>query len=121
LAADWLAIPLFVGVYLLAAWLWHVPHAIALLYVASSLACGVAYALDKSAALAGRWRIPEKTLLLLGLMGGWPGAIVAQQMFRHKTSKQPFRAAFWFTVVLNVAGFVALASPQMHGFKSFLH
>jgi uncharacterized membrane protein YsdA (DUF1294 family) len=108
------------GGYLLAAWLWQVPHAVALVYAASSLACAVAYALDKAAARTGRWRISEKTLLLLGLMGGWPGAIVAQQGFRHKTSKQPFRAAFWFTVVLNVAGFAAMVSPQLQGVFHFL-
>jgi uncharacterized membrane protein YsdA (DUF1294 family)/cold shock CspA family protein len=118
--AGWFSIPAFALVYLLTALVWHVPHKVAWVYLVCSLACCVAYALDKSAAQAGRWRISENTLLMLGLAGGWPGAIVAQQLLRHKTSKRSFRAAFWFTVVLNVAGFVALASPQGHGFEAWL-
>jgi uncharacterized membrane protein YsdA (DUF1294 family) len=49
---------------------------------------------------------------MLGLIGGWPGAIVAQQLLRHKTSKRSFRIAFWVTVVLNIAVFVLLVSPR---------
>ena len=117
-SASWLAIPAFAVVYLVTALVWYVPHSVALVYLGCSPACCVAYALDKSAAQAGRWRISEKTLLMLGLAGGWPGAILAQQLLRHKTSKQSFRVAFWFTVVLNVAGFVALASPQLRDFDA---
>ncbi|MGY3262454.1 DUF1294 domain-containing protein [Frigoribacterium sp. 2355] len=61
------------------------------------------YALDKSAARRGRRRMPERTLLLLGLLGGWPGALAAQQLLRHKTSKRSFQLAFWGTVAVNVA------------------
>ena len=67
---------------------------------------GVAYVmywLDKSAAQRGAQRTPENTLHLVGLAGGWPGALLAQQQFRHKTIKQPFQTVFWCTVVLNVA------------------
>ena len=39
-------------------------------------------------------RIPEVTLLVFGVVGGWPGAIMCQQIFRHKTQKQPFKT--WF-------------------------
>jgi uncharacterized membrane protein YsdA (DUF1294 family) len=67
----------------------------------------VAYALDKSAAVAGRWRVSEQSLLLLGLAGGWPGGLVAQQLLRHKSNKTSFRHAFWGTVVVNVTAFVA--------------
>jgi uncharacterized membrane protein YsdA (DUF1294 family) len=49
---------------------------------------------------------------MLGLIGGWPGAIVAQQLLRHKTSKASFRLAFWATVVLNIAAFLLLVSLQ---------
>ena len=48
---------------------------------------------------------------LLGLLGGWPGAIVAQQVLRHKSNKAAFRASFWLTVLANVAGFIVLSSP----------
>jgi uncharacterized membrane protein YsdA (DUF1294 family) len=47
----------------------------------------------------------------LGLAGGWPGAIVAQQIYRHKSNKAAFRSEFWRSVVVNVLAFVALCSP----------
>jgi uncharacterized membrane protein YsdA (DUF1294 family) len=74
-----------------------------LYYLALSVVCFASYALDKSAARRGERRTPESSLLVLGLLGGWPGAVLAQQWLRHKTVKQPFRQMFWFTVVLNVA------------------
>jgi uncharacterized membrane protein YsdA (DUF1294 family)/cold shock CspA family protein len=70
-----------------------------------------AYALDKHAALNGRWRISEGLLHLLAIAGGWPGAMLGQLAFRHKTRKQPFRFIFWFTVILNCAAFVWLRDP----------
>jgi uncharacterized membrane protein YsdA (DUF1294 family) len=82
--------------------------ALAALYAVASVACFIAYALDKSAARQGRRRTPERTLLLLGLAGGWPGALAAQQLLRHKSSKTSFLAKFWFTVILNLALLVAL-------------
>lgn len=50
----------------------------------------VAYGLDKGRARAGKWRIPERTLLLLALAGGSLGALAAMLMFRHKTKKAKF-------------------------------
>jgi uncharacterized membrane protein YsdA (DUF1294 family) len=47
----------------------------------------------------------------LGVVGGWPGAIVAQQMLRHKTQKASFRSAFWGSVVINVIVVVVFATP----------
>lgn len=67
----------------------------------------VVYALDKHAAQAGRWRTPESTLHLLELVGGWPGAWIAQQWLRHKSRKLGYRVVFWTMVVLHV---VALAA-----------
>ena len=64
------------------------------------------YGADKSAARQGRWRTSESTLHTIALVGGWPGALVARRVFRHKTTKQPFRTIFWSTVVANC---VALA------------
>jgi uncharacterized membrane protein YsdA (DUF1294 family)/cold shock CspA family protein len=63
----------------------------------------VAYWLDKSASQRGGQRTPESTLHGLGLLGGWPGALIAQQQFHHKTVKQPFQRVFWITVLVNVA------------------
>lgn len=71
-------------------------------YALASLACFGAYAVDKSAARSRSRRTPERTLLLLGLVGGWPGALLAQRMLRHKTAKTSFQVKFWLTVAANV-------------------
>lgn len=68
------------------------------------------YRSDKRAAERGTWRTPESTLLAVGLAGGWPGALIARRLFRHKTRKQPFVALLWLTVVANVAALAWLAA-----------
>lgn len=68
---------------------------------AASAAAFVAYGLDKSAAARGRPRTRERTLHLLALAGGWPGALAGQRVFRHKTQKVPFRIALGLTVLLH--------------------
>lgn len=90
---------------------WPLPIWVAGFYLLASIACFSAYAIDKRAAQAGQWRVSENTLLILGLIGGWPGAIVAQQTLRHKTKKVSFRFEFWVTVVVNVFVFVVLTTP----------
>lgn len=72
-------------------------------YAVISLIAFAAYALDKSAAQDGHWRTPENTLHLLALFGGWPGALVAQNRLRHKSSKTSFLVVFWMTASLNCA------------------
>lgn len=72
-------------------------------FLGASLIAFLVYAFDKAAAMNRRWRTSESTLLLVGLLGGWPGALVAQGMFHHKSSKPSFQAAFWITVALNCA------------------
>ncbi len=62
-----------------------------------------AYARDKRAAQRGEWRTSERTLLTLGLLNGWPGALLAQQLLRHKSSKTSFLVLFWMTVSVNLA------------------
>ncbi len=86
-----------------------------LIYGTTSLISFILYAWDKSAARNGRWRISEATLHWWALLGGWPGAWLAQRYLRHKSVKTSFRAVFWLTVVLNVLLFVFLASPQGQG------
>ena len=81
------------------------------LYAAASLVAFAAYALDKSAARGGRRRTPENTLHLLALLGGWPGALVAQNRLRHKSSKAPFLAVFWATVLLNCVALGLYLTP----------
>lgn len=61
-----------------------------LMYAAMSVVTGIVYAIDKSLAMRDRRRVRERTLHLLALFGGWPGALVAQQLFRHKRRKLGF-------------------------------
>ena len=61
------------------------------------------YAWDKRQAKKQGWRVPEKRLHLLSLLGGWPGALLGQRWLRHKSIKTRFRIVFWLTVVLHVA------------------
>ncbi|WP_237054913.1 DUF1294 domain-containing protein [Microbulbifer sediminum] len=81
-------------------------------FVALGLLTFALYAKDKSAARNGHWRTPENTLHLLSLAGGWTGALVAREMFRHKTSKVSFRVLFWLTVLGNLAALAWLLSPS---------
>lgn len=106
-ALSWTVLVVFAAVFatgcLVLELAWWVPA----LYGAASVVAFAAYGLDKSAARRGAPRISEQTLLLLGLVGGWPGALIAQQLFRHKTRKRSFRRAFWGTVVLNILALAA--------------
>ncbi|MDM8515719.1 DUF1294 domain-containing protein [Desulfobacterales bacterium HSG16] len=89
----------------------RIPILIFALYLLISLITFIVYAADKSAARKGTYRTRESTLHLLSLIGGWPGAIVAQQKLRHKSSKQSFRSVFWVTVLLNCGVFAWLLTP----------
>ena len=68
----------------------------------------VMYGADKMAARKGMRRVPEATLLVFGVTGGWPGAIVGQQLFRHKTQKQPFKTYFFLSIVVSIAVMAAV-------------
>jgi len=81
-----------------------IPVVVALAYSVMSVAAIMLYGIDKSAARNDRQRTPENTLHLVGLIAGWPGALIAQDLFRHKSRKTQFQAVFWTTVVLNCAG-----------------
>ena len=72
-----------------------------ILYALASTTTFMVYAFDKAAAFQNRRRTREWVLHLLGLAGGWPGAIVAQRMFHHKSKKAAFQSDFWITVFLN--------------------
>jgi len=117
-----LAIPAFALVCAVVAWHWGSARLVWIGYLGASLLTFMVYALDKSAAKAGRWRVSERTLHLLALFGGWPGALLAQQWLRHKTSKPGFIAMFWLTVWVNVAAYLAWHSgifPQYFGASLF--
>ncbi len=76
---------------------------LATLYILPSVLAFAAYGIDKGAAIGGFRRIPEALLHLIGLAGGWPGALVAQRVFHHKSRKTSFQIIFWVLAVLNTA------------------
>ena len=88
------------------------PQHVFIAYVLISVVTFIAYALDKSAAQSGRWRTSEQALHLFALLGGWPGAIIAQQTLRHKSRKTSFRVVFWITVLMNCAGLIWLHTSE---------
>ncbi|MES2093915.1 MAG: cold shock and DUF1294 domain-containing protein [Actinomycetota bacterium] len=106
---DYLAIIGFFLAYVVVSVLWPMPAWLLGVYLVTSILSFLVYAADKKAATTGGWRISESSLLALGIIGGWPGAIVGQQVFRHKTRKPAFRSAFWGTVILNVIAFVTFS------------
>lgn len=78
-------------------------------YAAMSLVTLIAYALDKRRAISRGRRIPERTLHLLELLGGWPGALIAQQAFRHKRRKGRYLAVFTLIVAIHIAAILLWA------------
>ena len=107
--------PLFAAGFLVLlgvlAWLGRLPLAVLGLYAAASVVAFLAYGHDKSAAVRDVWRVKENTLHLFSLLGGWPGALAAQRLFRHKSSKASFQTTYRVTVVLNCAALAWLLSP----------
>lgn len=83
-------------------------------YLLCSVLTFVMYAWDKKASIQGQWRIPELRLQLLALCGGWPGALLAQQLLRHKSNKSSFLWLFCLMVLLNLAVLYALIFTQNH-------
>ncbi|MBW3567747.1 MAG: cold shock and DUF1294 domain-containing protein [Proteobacteria bacterium] len=88
------------------------PQLMAEFYLAMSVIACVMYAVDKAAAQAGKWRTAEDTLQLVALLGGWPGALVAQRLFRHKSRKTSFQFNFWITVALNCGALYWMTTPE---------
>ncbi len=81
----------------------NVLAAVGIGYAVMSAATLIVYVLDKRAARRGDRRTPEATLHLLELLGGWPGALVAQRLIRHKNAKVGYQVVFWLIVVIHVA------------------
>ncbi|MBY5457287.1 DUF1294 domain-containing protein [Rhizobium beringeri] len=81
----------------------------ALLFLALNLLVFSIYFMDKQAARHGRWRISERTLLILALIGGSLGALAAQQLLRHKTRKEPFRSILAAILILHGALIAVMA------------
>lgn len=93
----------FIAALVLAAWLGRISSAIPTFYVVVSVFTAAIYASDKTRAGRAQWRTSEKTLHLLELCGGWPGALIAQHWIRHKVGKPWFQVTFWLIVLGHLA------------------
>lgn len=105
LAAIWLAyllqyLPVYIQIY--------VPGYISVLSATTFLM----YAWDKRQAKRSSHkkvnRTPVRTLQLLALFGGWPGALLAQQLLRHKSQKRRFIVMLWLYILINVGALGSL-------------
>lgn len=63
----------------------------------------LAYWKDKRAAVNGQWRIPEKDLHMLELLGGWSGALLGQKILHHKNRKQSYQFVFWLVPLVQLS------------------
>ncbi len=81
-------------------------HFVASVYCTLSSITFVVYKWDKRLAKASTdqpIRVPERSLHILALMCGWPGALIAQQWLRHKSQKRAFIAVLWLTIIINTS------------------
>ncbi|MDY7560312.1 DUF1294 domain-containing protein [Pseudomonas sp. 10B1] len=92
------ALPVFGALSML---IGHVSAVPALLYSVMSVLTFFLYWRDKFQAQNAQWRMPEKVLHGAELLGGWPGGLIAQQIFRHKTRKLSYQIIFWLIVLLH--------------------
>ena len=92
---------LFIALMLISLLFWQQSPLLILFYFFLSVLTFTVYWRDKTKAQSGSRRTPERVLHLLSLFGGWPGAILAQSILRHKSSKVSFRRVFWLTCMLN--------------------
>ncbi|MBA3147452.1 DUF1294 domain-containing protein [Salmonella enterica] len=92
-------------------------HPVMIWFLLANVLTLVIYSIDKTAARKTWRRVPESTLLVFGVVGGWPGAIVGQQLFRHKTQKQPFKTYFIISVLVSIL--VTVAIYRLYPFLSY--
>jgi uncharacterized membrane protein YsdA (DUF1294 family)/cold shock CspA family protein len=65
------------------------------------------YGADKTQAAIKSWRVPDTYLHILEIMGGWPGALMAQNEFRHKTRQTRYQIVFRSIIALHLLGWGA--------------
>lgn len=92
-------------------------HPVVMWFLLANALTLVIYGIDKTAARKSWRRVLESTLLVFGVVGGWPGAIVGQQLFRHKTQKQPFKTYFIISVLVSIL--VTVAIYRLYPFLSY--
>ena len=73
-----------------------------------SVVAFAAFGIDKRRAQMNKHRISEKQLHLFALLGGWPGALLGQRWFRHKTVKLSFRMVMWLICAVHILAIAAV-------------
>ena len=91
----------------------HLSPLVLIVYAVASTITFLFYWLDKRAAKNEGQRTPESILQSLSLIGGWPGALLAQRTFKHKTAKKSFQTVFWIQVLLNTLGLIIFSSSTV--------
>lgn len=82
-------------------------YGISLFYLAAvNLTAFYIYGADKKRAIRNQWRISEKALLMLAVIGGSPGALLGMKVFHHKTKKPKFYLGIPVILVLEVSAAV---------------
>jgi uncharacterized membrane protein YsdA (DUF1294 family) len=102
---PWIAIFVaadFLGALGVAAFYGAIPRFVPAAYLALSIGTFATYAWDKWRAKRGGDRTAEATLHLLEMLGGWPGALVAQTWLRHKSRKLSYQIRFWIIVACHI-------------------
>jgi uncharacterized membrane protein YsdA (DUF1294 family)/cold shock CspA family protein len=92
---------------------WTLPRFVTVLYGGLSMALFLVYGLDKWAARRNQPRVRESVLHALAAFGGWPGALLGQQIFRHKTAQPRFLRITWGMVVLNLVVLLLVCTPVL--------
>lgn len=107
---------LFLALLWLVSWQLNITYFIAGTYSVASLISFLVYGWDKRLAMQHgehTIRVPERTLHILGLIGGWPGSLIAQQWLRHKSKKRSFIAVLWLTSIVNGSALSSLYYLQL--------
>lgn len=90
----------------------NIPLIAGALYTVMSAATFLLFWIDKRAAARNAPRIPENTLHLAELLGGWPGAMLGQRLLRHKSSKLGYRIMLWAIAAAHIAAWVWIAMSR---------
>lgn len=105
----------FIGALGVAAFYGAIPRFVPFAYLALSVATFATYAWDKWRAKRGGDRTAEATMHLLEMLGGWPGALIAQQWLRHKSRKRSYQVRFWIIVAFHVGAWLWVGFSKIEG------
>jgi len=94
----WPSMTLLFGIYAYFVLQQKLPFHPLAIYAGMSLLTILAYSRDKRAARLGTWRTTELRLHIFEMLGGWPGALLAQRFYRHKSRKIKYQITFWLII-----------------------